>query len=79
MSEDYLITNNVKFDVSPPVINSTLEYDPVLVDFSNPDCIIENEFERIRVTNPEFLQRRGECASNAVFSGYFTYILMHSI
>ena len=46
-----------------PVISGTLEYDPAIVDLVNPDCIIENGNDELRVTNAEFLEQGGKCAT----------------
>lgn len=47
--ESYSIGSSVDLEAVPPVSSSYLEYDPDEVDFSNPDCFIDNGFEVMRV------------------------------
>lgn len=53
-SSGYTISSSVDLEAIPPVTISQLEYEPSEVDFSNPDCFIENGFDTVLVTKSEF-------------------------
>ncbi len=51
---DYTISSATNLETSPPVTTGELEYNPNEVDFSSPECLIENGFDTVRVRNPSF-------------------------
>lgn len=63
-SSDYSITSSMNLEAMPPVTIGELEYEPSEVDFTNPECIIENPFDSVRVRNPSFVEDNNSTTVN---------------